>query len=159
VTFLSPGLRFFHQGQFAGRKKRISPHLVRAPEEPIDQRLESFYDRLLAVLRQPVMRHGQWQLLECTPAWEGNWTWDCFLAFAWQGSDGERRLVTVNYAPHQSQCYVRLPFADLGNGHWRLQDLLGDTTYDREGNDLQARGLYLDDPPWQSYVFSLTERV
>ena len=31
VTFLSPGLRFFHQGQFEGRKKRISPHLVRAP--------------------------------------------------------------------------------------------------------------------------------
>ncbi len=30
ITFLSPGLRFFHQGQFEGRKKRISPHLVRA---------------------------------------------------------------------------------------------------------------------------------
>ena len=29
ITFLSPGLRFFHQGQFEGRKKRISPHLVR----------------------------------------------------------------------------------------------------------------------------------
>ena len=21
----------------------------------------------------------------CVPAWDGNWTWDCFLAFAWQG--------------------------------------------------------------------------
>ena len=30
ITFLSPGLRFFHQGQFEGRRKRISPHLVRA---------------------------------------------------------------------------------------------------------------------------------
>ena len=29
ITFLSPGLRFFHQGQFEGRTKRISPHLVR----------------------------------------------------------------------------------------------------------------------------------
>ena len=34
ITFLSPGLRFFHQGQFQGRRKRISPHLVRAPQEP-----------------------------------------------------------------------------------------------------------------------------
>jgi hypothetical protein len=25
-----------------------------------------------------------------------------------------------------------------------------------EGNDLQARGLYLDVPPWQAHVFSLT---
>jgi hypothetical protein len=156
ITFLSPGLRFFHQGQFAGRKKRISPHLVRGPEEPIDQRLEQFYDRLLAVLRQPVVRDGQWQLLECVPAWEGNWTWDCFLAFAWQGQDGERLLATVNYAPNQSQSYVRLPFTDLGNGQWRLQDLLGDATYDREGSDLQAHGLYLDEPPWSTRVFALT---
>ena len=158
ITFLSPGLRLFHQGQFEGRKQRISPHLCRAPNEPIDQKLNQFYDRLLAVLRQPAVRQGQWQLLECTSAWEGNWTWDCFLAFAWQGPGGDRLLVTVNYAPNQSQCYVRLPFTDLGNGYWRLEDLIGNATYDREGNDLQARGLYLDVPPWKASVFSLTKR-
>ena len=36
ITFLSQGLRFFHQGQFEGRRKRISPHLVRAPLETSD---------------------------------------------------------------------------------------------------------------------------
>ena len=56
LTFLSPGLRFFHQGQFLGRKKRISPHLCRAPIEPTDPTLETFYGRLLTVLRQPVVR-------------------------------------------------------------------------------------------------------
>ena len=112
-------------GTIRGRQKRISPHLVRGPDEPVDQRLERFYDRLLAVLRQPAVRDGQWQLLECAPAWDGNWTWDCFLAFAWQGAGGERLLVAVNYAPNQSQCYVRLPFADLGRPQWRLQDLMG----------------------------------
>ncbi len=156
ITFLSPGLRFFHQGQFEGRQKRISPHLCRGPDEPVDQRLVEFYDRLLAVLRQPVVRDGQWQCLECVPAWDGNWTWECFLAFAWQGPGGERLLVTVNYAPNQSQCYVRLPFTDLGHGRWRFEDVLGNATYDRDGNDLQARGLYLDVPPWQAHVFSLT---
>jgi hypothetical protein len=156
ITFLSPGLRFFHQGQFHGRQKRISPHLVRGPDEPIDQRLAQFYDRLLAVLRQPVVRHGHWHLLDCVPAWDGNGTWDSFLAFAWHGLDGERLLVTVNYAPNQSQCYVRLPFTDLGSGQWRFEDVLGTATYDRQGNDLQARGLYLDVPPWQAHVFSLT---
>jgi hypothetical protein len=157
VTFFSPGLRFFHQGQFQGRKKRISPHLVRGPEEPSDQRTEQFYDRVLGVLREPVVRDGQWQLLECTAAWDGNWTSDCFVAFAWQGSNGERLLVTVNYAPNQSQCYVRLPFTDLGNGNWLLQDLIGDATYNREGDDLQTRGLYLDEAPWQVHVFALTK--
>jgi hypothetical protein len=159
ITFLSPGLRFFHQGQFEGRKKRISPHLVRGPEEPIDQRLAQFYDGLLTVLRKPVVRNGRWRLLECLPAWEGNWTSDCFVVFVWQGPEGERLLVTVNYAPNRSQCYVRLPFADIGNSQWRLEDLLGDATYDRQGDDLQARGLYLDELPWQASIFALTKRV
>jgi hypothetical protein len=39
---------------------------------------------------------------------------------------------------------VRLPFADLGQGRWQLTDLMGDATYDRGGDDLQARGLFLD---------------
>jgi len=156
LTFLSPGLRYFHQGQFEGRKKRISPHLCRGPDEPVDQQLAQFYDRLLAVLRHPSVRQGNWQLLECVPAWDGNWTWDCFLAFAWHGPDAERLLATVNYAPNQSQCYVRLPFTDLGNSQWRLQDMLGTATYNRDGNDLRARGLYLDVLPWQASVFVLT---
>jgi hypothetical protein len=128
-----------------------------SPVEPLDQQLEQFYDRLLRVLRQPVVHNGQWQLLECIPAWEGNWTWDCFLAFAWQVRGGERLLVTVNYAPNQSQCYVRLPF-DLGGGAWRLQDQMEDVGYDRDGSDLQSRGLYLDVPPWQASVFTLAKK-
>jgi len=157
ITFLSPGLRFFHQGQFEGRKTRISPHLVRGPDERIDQRLKQFYNRLLAVLRQPAVRDGDWRLLDCTPAWDGNWTWDGFLAFAWQSAAGERLLVTVNYAPNQGQCYVRLPFSDLANRRWRLHDAIGDYTYDRDGSDLQARGLYLDEPPWRCHAFTMME--
>jgi hypothetical protein len=121
--------------------------------------LAKFYNRLLAVLRQPAVRDGQWQLLECAPAWDGNWTWDCFLAFAWQSPGGERLLVTVNYADNRSQCYVRLPFADVGGRQWRLTDHLGDATYDRDGNDLQSRGLYVDARPWEASLFSLIRRV
>lgn len=155
ITFLSPGLRFFHQGQFEGRKKRISPHLGRGPCEPIDAKLNEFYKRLLGVLRQTVVRNGQWQLLECVPAWEGNGTHDCFVAFAWQGPDGKRVLVAVNYAHNQSQCYVKLPFTDLAGTSWRLQDQMSPATFDRAGDDLQARGLFLDMSPWELAVFSL----
>lgn len=157
VTFLSPGMRFFHQGQFEGRRKRISPHLGRGPDEPTDETLKDFYHRLLAVLREPILRDGQWQLLDCLPAWEGNWTHDCFLAFAWQGEGGQRLVVAVNYAPNQSQCHVRLPFADLGGKAWRLSDQFTSAAYDWNGDDL-ARGLYLDMAPWQACVFSLTQQ-
>lgn len=153
ITFLSPGLRFFHQGQFEGRKKRISPHLGRAPIEPVDEKLQQFYDRLLAVLRQPVVRDGQWRLLECTPGWNGNWTNDCFVSFAWQGTKGESLAVAVNYAPNQSQCHVRLPFADLAGKKWQLQDQLSPARYEWNGDDLQGRGLFVDLAPWQACVF------
>jgi hypothetical protein len=138
-----------------GNRKRISPHLGRAPDEPVAPELKRFYERLLAVLRRPVVRSGDWRLLECLPAWEGNWTWDCFVAFGWQGLDGERLLVSVNYALNQSQCYLRVRFSNLAGSRWRLEDLLSEAEYDRDGNDLQSRGLYLDAPPWNAAVFSL----
>jgi glycosidase len=156
LAFLSPGLRFFHRGQFEGKRKRISPHLCRGPDESVEPQIQQFYRRLLAVLRQKVAREGHWQLLECVPAWEGNWTWDCFVAFAWQATSGERLLVAVNYASNQSQCYVRLPFPDLDGGQWRFQDQLSEVFYDRDGSDLRARGLYIDAPPWHASVFSLS---
>ena len=157
ITYLSPGLRFFHQGQFEGCCKRISPHLVRAPVEPTDEALQRFYKRLLAVIRQPTVRDGQWRLLECRPAWDGNWTWDCFLAFGWESASGDRLLVTVNYSPNQSQCYVTLPFPELAGRGVQLKDLLSSATYDRDGNNLLSPGLYLDLPAWNYHVFRLSD--
>src|SRR5208282_879602 len=118
---------------FLGRKKRISPHLVRGPEEPADAGLREFYDCLLAVLRQPIVRDGQWQLLECTAAWEGNWTNDCFLVFAWRGPKGESLVAAVNFASNQSQCHVRLPFAGIAGRKWQLQDQLSPASYEWNG--------------------------
>jgi glycosidase len=154
ITFLSPGLRFFHQGQFEGKRKRISPHLCRGPCDPSDPSLQQFYERLLAVLRDPVLRDGRWQLLQCLPAWEGNWTSDCFVAFAWQGTAGEKLVTAVNYAPNQSQCYLQLPFADLAGRQWQLHDAFSSSVYDRDGDDLQSKGLFLDMSAWQAAVFS-----
>ena len=153
ITYLSPGLRFFHEGQFEGRRKRISPHLVRAPIEPAEKTLQQFYDGLLAMLRQPSIRDGAWSLVDCAPAWDGNWTSDCFIAWSWQGVDGQRRLIAVNYADHQSQCHVRLPFMELSSRAVRLKDLIGSAAYERDGNELVSRGLYLDLQPWGFHVF------
>ena len=52
ITYLSPGLRFFHQGQFEGRLKRISPHLIRAPKEKVNKDLQKFYNKLLPYIKR-----------------------------------------------------------------------------------------------------------
>jgi hypothetical protein len=154
VTYLSPGLRFFHQGQFEGRRKRISPHLVRAPLEPTDDLVKRFYELLLAVVRKSTVRDGTWWLLECTPAWDGNWTWDGFLAFGWQ-LDTERVVAVVNYAGNQGQSYVRWPYADSGDSTVRLTDLMSGARYEYAASDLSAKGLYVDLRAWGYHVFEV----
>jgi hypothetical protein len=157
ITYFSPGLRFFQQGQFEGNKKRISPHLVRGPEEPIDASIKEFYNRLLSVLKSSLFEKGHWNLLESTPTWEGNGTWDSFIAYAWQAIDSNMIvLVVVNYAPYSGQCFLTLPFPFLANKQWRLNDLMSGQYYDREGNSLLSKGLFLDMPAWHYHIFELS---
>ncbi len=156
LTFLSPGMRFFHQGQLTGGTRRVSPHLIRAPHEPANDALQNFYTTLLAVLRRPTFRDGTWQLLNCTPAWQDNASNDAFIAFAWHSPAGEVYVIAVNYAPHQSQCYVQLPFLSTTSKQCKLRDLLSEACYDRSTSDLQTQGLYLDIGPWQYHLFQLT---
>jgi Alpha amylase, catalytic domain len=155
ITFLTPGLRFFHQGQLQGKQAKIPMHLGRGPKEPVDEKIEQFYCQLLSRLKETVFREGEWKLLDCRPAWEGNSSAEAFVAFAWSGANNERRLVVVNYSEHQSQCYASLPWADLEKKTWRLSDHLSNAIYDRDGQDLAWHGLYLDLGPWAYHVFDV----
>lgn len=162
ITFLTPGLRFFHQGQFQGKLARIPTHLGRGPREPVNEQVEQFYSLLLPMLKETVFREGEWKLLDCHPAWAGNASSDAFIAFAWERprgektrGDNERRLVIVNYSEHYSQCYVSLPWQDLGTRTWQLYDQMSPAIYDRNGQDLSSHGLYLDIGPWAFHVFDV----
>jgi glycosidase len=153
ITFLAPGLRFFHEGQFDGRKVHLSMHLGRRPDEPPDPGLRDFYNRLLEVLARSEVHDGDWRLSECRAAWEGNPTWDRFVVMAWESARG-RLLACVNYGPTEAQCYTRVPLGGL-EGRIVLRDLLSDTRYERDGAELASKGLYLDMPPWGRNVFSV----
>ena len=51
---------------------------------------------------------------------------------------------------------MHLPWIDLGGKKFRLRDRLSAASYDRPGDDLASRGLYLDLPAWQYHVFEVT---
>jgi hypothetical protein len=74
----------------------------------------------------------------------------------WTNTNGDRRLVIVNYADNQSQCYVRLPQLESGHRVMHFEDRMGMAKFDRDRHDLDARGLYLDMPAWGFHVFDIT---
>jgi hypothetical protein len=156
VTFLVPGMRFIQEGQCEGRRFRVPMQLARRPVEPVDRALVDFHERLLTCLRRPEVRDGQWRLLDCQPGWDGNATTGQFLCFSWQDSEGVRLVACVNYGPMRGQCYVGLPFPKLAGQTWQLRDLLSTASYDRPGDDLVAKGLYLDMPAWGRHVFDVS---
>jgi hypothetical protein len=158
ITFFVPGLRLLHEGQCEARKIRLSMHLGRRPIETSEPATQAFYGRLLECLSREEVREGQWQLLDCRSAWEGNPTAERFIAMSWTGPSGGRLLVIVNYGPTQGQCFVELGWPNLAGKQIRFRDLMSPANYDRNGNDLAARGLFLDLPPWGYHAFSVEEK-
>jgi len=156
VAFLVPGMRFIYEGQLTGRKLRVSNHLRRRATEPIDRELETFYGRLLAVMRRAEVRDGQWRLLDREPVPNGDASWRQLIAFAWEQND-RRLLVAVNWGPGRAQGCLRPPFGGLGGATWLLADLLDPTSRrEREGAELARQGLALDLPGWRPTVLALT---
>jgi len=156
VPFFAPGLRFFHEGQLDGARIHLPVHLRRGPWEPPDLKIVEFYERLLTLLHEAeTFRRGAWSLISPEAAWPGNPTWQDFIAYAWQDLDRDDHVMVVNYADHQSQCYLRLPFKNLNSGRFRLIDVMGTESYDREGSGLMGPGLYIDLGPWRYNLFRL----
>jgi hypothetical protein len=156
ITYLTPGLRFFHEGQWEGRHVHVSPHLGRRPVELVDEQVRAFYHCLLSYLTRPEVQSGRWQLCDCRRAWADNPTADNYIAWLWQDGQGQRLLAAVNYGAVQGQCLVTLPVGDLAGRNWQLRDLMSEAVYERGGDDLAERGLYMDLPAWGYHVFELT---
>ena len=66
---------------------------------------------------------------------------------------GPQALVAVNYAPHQSQCFLKLRDMVATSRSWSLTDLLGSEVYERKGSELASDGLYLDAAAWKASLF------
>ncbi len=87
ITYCTPGLRFFHQGQLEGYTKHISVHLGRGPKEATDHEFRSFYKKLLSVLKNKALHEGSWQIIRDNP-----------IVFSWTYSDQTAVVAIINYS-------------------------------------------------------------
>jgi hypothetical protein len=146
-----PGARLFHEGQFEGRKIRPPVFLGRRPKEPADQQLKAFYLKLLETIDTPVFRDGHWSLCERT-GWPDNPSFQNLLAWNWV-KDDERWLIVVNLSEYAVQARVQISWEDVRGGSWHLIDPLSAATYDTEGDEMLAPGLYVELGPWNCHSF------
>lgn len=156
ITYLSPGLRLFHQGQLTGSRTRLPTHLCRAAVEPVDPELSQFYLKLLSILSLDVFRVGDWAQLSPDPAWESNASHHNFVATMWTDLAGRQVLIVANFSPETSQC--RLLGIDLRSieGDILLTDLLGSELYLRERLEIETAGLFIDLAPWCFSIFDIS---
>lgn len=154
ITYLSPGMKFFHDGQLTGRKKRVPVHLGRRATEDTDAEISKLYEELISLL-QSYGKLSSWQLLNCRKAWEGNPTDWNFVCFCFNDQNSVTHLVAINFGACQAQCYVALPFNTLKGCSIKLQDELAQIEYVRDTESLIHQGLYLDMPAWGRHVFTL----
>jgi hypothetical protein len=148
------GARLYHQGQLDGLHTHIPVFLARGPEQPEDRELRAFYEKLMAAVADSDLRHGEWQLCECS-GWPEDDSAEQLVSWCWR-ANGQRHLVVVNLAAAQAQARVRLPWSDLAGRTWHLRDALGGGAFDRDGDELQGHGLYVGMGPWESYFLALT---
>ncbi len=150
ATSSLPGARLFHEGQFEGRTVRLPVFLGRRPLEPVNTELQTFYVKLLAAINAPIFRDGEWKLCERN-GWPDNQSCQNLVAWSWV-KDDDRRLIAVNLSDNAVQARVRVPWEKVRGETWHLIDALSDASYDRDGNEMAASGLYIELQPW-SYCF------
>ncbi len=154
IAFAVPGMKLLHDGQLEGYVRKPSIHLARRSIEPVNPELQRFYGRLLGILHS--LPKLDWLLFETVPAWASNPTSSDFICFGWLRGDQLVYIIAVNYAAHDSQCYLRFPPDSVGPGPIVLRDLMGSDAYERKGDALMKNGLYLALPAWGYNLFAVS---
>jgi hypothetical protein len=146
-----PGMKLFHEGQFEGRKVRLPVFLGRRPREHFDREVYGFYATLLEVLNRAAFYDGQWCLCIRT-GWPDNSSFRHLVSWSWVHGD-ERYLIVVNLSDRTAQGRIQVPWGDAAGASWKLIDLLSDAFYERDGDELQSRGLYVSLGRWSYHLF------
>lgn len=140
VTTL-PGAVLLYEGQFDGRTQRPPVQLGRRPDEAVDADLRAFYESLLAQLADLGLRDGTWTLLAVDGV-SADTTAEGLCAWSWE-TDDHRCVIVVNVGDVRGDGRVRLPWPDLRGRTLVFAELLDDSEYHHEGDEVSDLGLFV----------------
>ncbi len=153
VAYTVPGPTLIHEGQLEGRLFRVPVQLRRRQPEQANQVLVEFYDKLLRLLKQPVIQQGVWGRIRKEEAWDHDDTYKRIVAHRWDTED-DVLLVVVNYQNQDGQAF--LPMKLPGSSKMvTLRDLMSGETYVRDREEVQNKGIYVKLPAWSFHLFTV----
>ncbi len=153
LTYTLPGLRLFHEGQLDGWQTKLPVQLGRRAAEPAKPEVAAFFQRLLAALRHPIFRDGDWQPLEPVAAEAGDDSYRRIVAHRWSLGEAHR-LVCVNLSPERARAQVAAGIPELAGRKRRIVDLLAEPARAGSGDTL-ATDLLVDLPGYGYHAFDV----
>jgi len=105
-----------------------------------------------AAINTPAFRDGQWALCNCS-GWPDNTSFQRLGVWSWT-KDDDRRLIVINLSDGAVQARVLLPWDEVRGKTWRLDDALSDASYERDGDEINNNGLYIDLAPWAGQILA-----
>jgi hypothetical protein len=157
LSLLAPGLKLLHEGQIEGRRVKLPVQLRRRPEERVDTGTRAFYDRLLALLREPAFGTGTFVPVVPGAAGPGDATCESLVAFFRQRTDAAADavgwLVVSNLGPAKAYARIQLPLPLEKGREYMFDDRLNGTSYSRAADEIVASGLFVALEPYASHAF------
>jgi len=148
-----PGMRFYHDGQFDGKRIKLPVQLGREPEEEVNTGLQKFYELLLSITGKDVCKYGKWKLLDVLPAGSNDQTFQNVLSWIWINND-EYMLVVTNYHDEDAYCRLRIDL-DTNREELELTDLMDNKSYTRAKHEIESNGLLIQLKGYQSHIFHI----
>jgi len=163
-----PGARLIHDGQMEGKKIKVPVFLGRASQEDPDPELSDFYRRLLKLLEMESLRVGMeshtpgmesletihWALCNIS-GWPDNQSCQNLLAWEWHSED-ERVLIVVNLSDHPAQALIKSMHPYPLGRTFQMTDVISGKAYERNGDELNSTGLFVDLKGWGMHALMLT---
>ena len=148
-----PGMKFYFDGQFEGKKIKLPLQLGREPIEKPSAKIEKFYNKLLRITSNKIFTVGEFQKLDPFSAGESNNSYENMFAWEWK-MENEKWIIVINYSDSTSQCRLRFE-TPRGKNNITLIDHLSDDKYTRQVDEIQRLGLFIELKNYHSHIFSV----
>jgi glycosidase len=150
-----PGMKFYYDGQFEGKKIKLPVQLGREPEEKISNTVTKYYNKLLSITKDDIFVKGRWEILEPISAGNGNISYENFFSWKWSYNDS-RAIVIINYSELTGQCRIKLDIKSKQE-FIVLYDQLNGKVFDRSITEINNVGIFIELKGFASHIFTFQE--